>query len=464
MEAFAIGSLYLALRFNSMAKFLRLLASLAILATTVSAAPTLQARSPVVPSKDAFYNVPSGLEHVKPGTILRHRAPPVPIAAFRKHPIKLEYTQQILYRTSDSFGNATATVLTVLVPHNADFGKVLSYQVAEDAACLDCAASYVFQLDSETGPNQGTKTTQLEMLLIEAALEQGWVVIAPDHEGPKAAFLANGLAGRATLDGIRAAINSAEFTGISASPRVALWGYSGGSLASGFAAELQPTYAPELKIYGAALGGTVPNITSVMLTINKGPDVGLMPAGLLGMAKEFPEMAQAVNKYLKPEYKAAFEKTLSQCQGANSKQFENQDVVGMLKDGFISDPVVRRIVSLNEPGKATPRIPLYIYKSTADEISVVEDTDNLVDKYCADGASVQYIRDILSKHASLAVIGAFKALAWLRDVMDETELEKGCSRKTVLTSLLDLETTLEFVPKFIVDALLDLIGKPVGPA
>jgi hypothetical protein len=49
-----------------------------------------------------------------------------------------------------------------------------------------------------------------------------------------------------------------------------MWGYSGGSLATEWAAELQPTYAPELNFAGAALGGLVPNITSVLKTINGG--------------------------------------------------------------------------------------------------------------------------------------------------------------------------------------------------
>lgn len=43
-----------------------------------------------------------------------------------------------------------------------------------------------------------------------------------------------------------------------------MWGYSGGSLASGWAAGLQPNYAPELggNLLGAALGGFVTNITA----------------------------------------------------------------------------------------------------------------------------------------------------------------------------------------------------------
>lgn len=353
-------------------------------------------------------------------------------------------------------------MLTVLVPHNANFNKVLSYQVAEDAACIDCAPSYVFQLDSETGPDDGTSTTQLEVLLIEAALEQGWVVILPDHEGHTGAFLANRLGGQATLDGIRAALRSGSLTGISKTPTITMWGYSGGSFVTGWAAELQPSYAPELKISGAAVGGTVPNITSVAMTVNNGSYVGQLPSGILGMASQFPDFAAVVKRNIKPEFSNEIYQVSKQCAGANSVDFGNRDVLGMFKQGFFSDPVTVKILNENSLGHATPRIPLYWYKSTQDQVSVIKDSDDLVVQYCNDGATIEYVEGIWSDHGSLAVLGAFRALGWLKDIMDGIKPAVGCSKSTVLTSLLDLDT-IEFLPKFIIDTLLDLLGKPVGP-
>jgi hypothetical protein len=59
-----------------------------------------------------------------------------------------------------------------------------------------------------------------------------------------------------TLDSIRAAFNaSAVETATNAN--VALLGYSGGAIASEWAAELAPTYAPDVnaRLIGAAIGG-----------------------------------------------------------------------------------------------------------------------------------------------------------------------------------------------------------------
>ena len=383
-----------------------------VLISLARALPLTERVSPLPPTQDSFYQVPDDVQQFAPGTIFKYRKPPAPMAAFGLDPLKLQNTWQILYRTNDNFNKATATVLTVLVPHNADFSKILSYQVAEDASFANCAPSYAFQLDSATGGVLGTIVTQAELLLIEAALERGWVVISPDHEGPEGAYLANKLAGYATLDGIRAALNSTNFTGIKQKPTIAMWGYSGGSIASAWAAELQPSYAPELNIAGAALGGTVPNISTVISTVNKSPFSGLIPMGILGLAHQYPDLGELVNQELRHQYKAAFDKVATQCFTPNMIDFLFKDVVGMVKNPSIfTQGLASNILNENSLGGSIPQIPLYVYKSVLDEVSPIADTDKLVDHYCSGGASVQYERDLLSEHGSLAAIGAAKALS-----------------------------------------------------
>lgn len=425
--------------------------------------PLDQRAMPVLPSIDPFYQPPLDVGRYRPGAIIRHRPPPNAVAAFGFDPISLDASHQILYRTTDSAGNATATVLTVLVPHNADYTKVLSYQFAEDACSRDCAPSYAFQLD-HADPGMGTLVSEEEILLVEAALEQGWVVIAPDFQGPQASYLANALAGQATLDGIRAAIRSGQFTSISSSPTVALWGYSGGSLASMWAAELQPTYAPELKIAGAAVGGAVPNITTVVTTINAKPFAGLIPSGIIGLTNQYPEMAVVVDEHLLPRFRDEFFAAKTQCYQANHDDFANKDIVGMFDspEVFYSNPTTVRILAENDLGHHAPGFPLYVYKGLQDDISPYQETDALVDKYCKQGALVEYHRDQLSNHADLALTGAPRALSWLRDRMEGRYLQASCSTTTVVSSLLDI-TTLTVFPKILLDALLDLLGKPVGP-
>lgn len=62
-------------------------------------------------------------------------------------------------------------------------------------------------------------------------------------------------AGHAVLDSLRA-VRSFTPGGITAANPVELYGYSGGGQATGWGAELPPSYAPEITLTGRATGGT----------------------------------------------------------------------------------------------------------------------------------------------------------------------------------------------------------------
>ena len=64
--------------------------------------------------------------------------------------------------------------------------KVVSYQVMQDSASINCSPSYSFLY----GASMNTVFAQLEMYVIDVALMKGWYVVIPDYEGPKASFTA----------------------------------------------------------------------------------------------------------------------------------------------------------------------------------------------------------------------------------------------------------------------------------
>jgi hypothetical protein len=418
---------------------------------------------PIAPTLDPFYVPPSGFESSSPGTILRWRVPPYPISAFGADPVNIQAAYQFLYRTTDSFGDAIATMSTILVPHNADYTKLLSYQVAEDAADPNCAPSYAFQLQSDTGGPLGLIMPQLELLLIETALYNGWIVTVPDFLGPKSAFLANNLAGHAVLDNIRAALASSGITNISSTATVTMWGYSGGSLGTGFAAELQPSYAPELNIAGAALGGTVPQILPVIDAVNKGAFAGLIPSGVIGLSNEYPDIVTLLNEKIIPSKKPELEKAGSMCLGGDIETYFGQDVYSYTNDpNIFTEPTAKNTTDQNNMGQHAPKIPLFIYKSAGDEVSPVNNSDSLVAYYCGEGSNVEYHRDEFSEHASMAILGAPDAMMWLSDRMRGVPVTPGCTTTTVFTSLTD-PGALAVLGVDIIEILLSLLDTPVGP-
>lgn len=91
-------------------------------------------------------------------------------------------------------------------------------------------------------------------------------------------FLSGALEGMGVLDGMRAVANFKDTLDLSsAQPMIVGTGYSGGAIATGWAASLQPSYAPELDIKGWAHGGTPANLTGTLLYINNTPFSGFIP-------------------------------------------------------------------------------------------------------------------------------------------------------------------------------------------
>ncbi|CCD52729.1 hypothetical protein ACHAQE_003752 [Botrytis cinerea] len=436
-------------------------------ATTTVAVPTsdqlLQRAVPIPPTDDPFYVPPTALENSQPGTILRSRSIN-DLSIGGVVPFQAEAAYQLLYRTTDSLGDASAAVTTIVVPKNANSSRLLSYQMATDAAWPNCAPSYILQLGSSL-KNGGSGAA--ETLLVIAALNQGWIVNLPDYEGLESAFTSGIQAGQATLDSVRAALSSGDLTSISSQAEYQMWGYSGGSLASEWAAELQPSYAPELNFKGTALGGLVPNITSVMLSSNKGLFTGLIPAGVIGLTNGYPVLKEYLHKNLVPSTASKFYKASTQCLGSNIASFLGQDIGLYLDHGLstLFTSIAKDVLAITgQMGLyGTPKMPIFLYKAISDEVSVVGDTDAVVSKLCSQGANINYARDMFGGHATEAITGAGDAFTFLIDRFNGVPTTSGCTTNNVWTVTFNPRAITALGPA-VASALLALLQVPVGPS
>ncbi len=159
---------------------------------------------PLLPTDDPFYQPPAGFQHAAPGTVLRSRDVEVAFLGLIPQPLT---ATQLLYRTTDMHGNAEATVTTVILPADLAPGQrcpLLSYQCAIDAVSSRCFPSYALRRRAKALGS----LAQLELLLIVAALAEGWAVSIPDHEGLQGTWGAPFEPGYRVLDGIRAVLGS----------------------------------------------------------------------------------------------------------------------------------------------------------------------------------------------------------------------------------------------------------------
>ncbi|CAK7203114.1 hypothetical protein SEUCBS139899_005843 [Sporothrix eucalyptigena] len=366
---------------------------------------------PIAPSQDPWYTAPYEFQNEAPGTILRVRPAPGNLTQIAGN---CSAAYNILYRTTGSRYNADWAVTTLFIPQNASTnGSLLSYQIPYDSVWVDASPSYALYggVDSDIG----------------IALGKGYFVNVPDFEGPLASFTAGVLSGHATLDSVRAVLNGASRFGLPANTSYAMWGYSGGALASEWAAELQVQYAPELNFSGAALGGLTPNVTSVLFTIYDGVEAGLAPPAILGITNQFPEVYDYVISKLKTNgtYNAtSFLATQNYTLDDNISNFALKNMSEYFVDGFadILSPLAQKVI--NSDGQmgyhGVPQMPLFVYKAIADEVSPINDTDALVERFCNVGVNINYQRNSIGGHAAEGTNGNAAATAWLDSIFAGT--------------------------------------------
>jgi hypothetical protein len=214
-----------------------LLALVGLVALVAIGAPVASARAgagPLLPSSDPFYTYSGStpLAQIAPGTVLKTRAIQVS-ASGSTTPFT---ATQVLYRTTGEQGQPTVTVTTIIKPLAALGTKIVAYQTAYDALGSECDPSYTL-----AGGNPGYSAAQEEASIIEGYVTAGYTVVVSDYEGTHLDWGAGQESGYGTLDGIRAAEN--ELVAPRSTP-VGMVGYSGGSIATEWASELAPTYAP----------------------------------------------------------------------------------------------------------------------------------------------------------------------------------------------------------------------------
>jgi hypothetical protein len=405
---------------------------LLLLAGSVGAvAAGSHAASPTLPTLDPFYSYTGPLSGVAPGTVLRKRTVTVaeggnstPIAA-----------TQVLYRTADQQGQPSVTVATVLRPATQPVvTRLVSYQTAYDALGSECDPSYTLQ-----GGNSSYSTAQDEEQLILGYVSAGDTVVVPDYEGERLDWAAGQESGYDTLDGIRAAEN---LLGLSEkSTPVGMVGYSGGSIATDFASELAPSYAPNLHIVGVAEGGVPADFLHNLSYINGSPSwSGVIPAVFVSLARAFHlDFAQYLNAYGLQVTNQVKDECINNFIGAYPGLTYQKLVKPQYQDIYSVAPVVKISDELIMSRTGTPRGPMFMgvgdADGTGDGVMVTKDDEALAHTYCQRGVSVEFNVYKGDDHTSAAIPFEAGALQFLTKRLNGQSVSNGCGSIGVGNSL-----------------------------
>jgi alpha-beta hydrolase superfamily lysophospholipase len=368
---------------------------------------------PHLPADDPFYEPPAGFQHAAPGTVLRSRD--VELAFMGLIPQRVRATQ-LLYRTSDMHGKADAAATTVIVPVErapAAVTPVISYQCAIDAVTSRCFPSYALRRHAHaTGA-----VAQFEFLLVAACLAEGWAVSVPDHEGRLGMWGAPYEPGYHILDGLRAALGSKRL-GLSPDAPLGLWGYSGGGLATAWAAEMSGSYAPELNVVGAVLGSPVGDLGHTFRQLNGTFASGLPALVVAALAHIYPDLDRLIQEHVTEEGKVLLERLHTMTTAEAMVRMAKKDMGDLLDwplEQILNSPEVQHVFADIKLGVAVPTPPVLIVQAVHDQLISVEAIDELADTYRLGGASVTYHRDMFSEHMLLHPMSAPMALRWLID-------------------------------------------------
>jgi Secretory lipase len=400
-------------------------AAVALLVTALPGQASAATAAVRLPSKDPFYTYTGTkpLSDIAPGTVLKKRSITLQIAT-----LTVPYSsEQVLYRTTGQQGQPTVTVTTIIKPLASLLGtKIVSYQTAYDALGSECDPSYTLR-----GGNPGDTDSQAEAAVIALYVTAGYVVTVPDYEGTNLDWGAGQESGYGTLDGIRATEN---YLGALSDTQVGMVGYSGGSIATEWASELAPSYAPSLNIVGAASGGVPVDFAHNLTYINGDDDwAGVIPAILVSVGRAF---GVNIDHYLSAYGRKIVNEVQGECIASFASEYPGlriQQLVKVQYQNVFQVPVLVRILNTllmgTEPGH--PEEPLLLgvgnADGTGDGIMIAGDVEGLAHEYCTQGVPVTF--DVYSglEHTEAAVPFETDAMTFLTGLFAGGAPPNGCS-------------------------------------
>ena len=357
------------------------------------------------PLHDGFYRTPANIGKYKQGEIISTRTRPNPPAFLG---VK---TYQIKFRSNDSENKPIAAITTILVPFNKKAnGPLLSFQHIVNAVGLECAPSRVLW-------TQDPNLTIREAPALNVVLQQGWTVSIPDHLGPRSSYGAAKLGGQISLDAITATQNFKP-AGVKYS-KVGLAGYSGGGMATAWAAALAPKYSPKLNIVGAAYGGVPMDLIKMAegLGYNRPhPAFGLAFAAAIGLAREYSDKVTLFD-YLSPKGKRMFSEMRNACTNDVLRIGAGHSARQVAKSGIqlFENPTFRKIGAENSLAmySGVPKAPVFEWHSPTDVLIPLDAITSTTRRYCKAGTKVTTMLTPSPEHMSAAVIGVVPAMEFL---------------------------------------------------
>ncbi|MEU4877855.1 alpha/beta fold hydrolase [Streptomyces sp. NPDC021608] len=403
---------------------------------------TVVSRGVTIP---AFYNPPADLPAADGALV---RSAPLPLALSLPGiggPLPGTATR-LMYKSTDSAGRPMAVTGAYIEPTARWTGRGPRPLVAVAPGTLgqgdQCAAS--LGLQHPLVVNGQTLSVGYEDLAMYRLLARGIAVVVTDYTGLGSTDRLHTYVNRvdeahAVLDAVRAA-RSLDGTSLTTGSRVALFGYSQGGGATAAAAELQPSYAPDVALAGTYAGAPPADLVAVTKAIDGSDLAGALGWSVNGFLESDPALRPIAEAHLNAAGRAALKDLSTMCVGDALLAYNSARSTAWTTDGrsisdvVASEPALKAFLADQRIGAREPASPVRVATGTADDLVPHAQARALAVAWCAKGADVTYKPVILPgagraliNHVTPLLVDQGQAISWLADRLDGEPATSNCS-------------------------------------
>ena len=372
-----------------------------------------------------FYLPPDPLPDLAPGEIIRAE----PTDAYLVPGVRLRaQAWRVLYRSTGAVGEPTAVSGTVLVPHGRPKARALVGYAIGTHGIGDAAAP------SRLLP----RGLEWEASMMAACLARGWAVAITDYQGLGTpgdhAYMVGRALGPNVLDAMRAARHLCPEQLPDDGP-ASIIGYSEGGAAAAWAAQLQPTYAPDVELRAVVAGAAAANVESGGESLDGSFFSFFMAYGGIGYAAAYPELE--LDPYLTPKSRKRIgmlrESTIVQAMLMGPRFIHADELTN---PNVLELPAWRTRLRENRLGTIAPTAPVLLHHARRDQIVSFQQSLDLKADWDALGVDVRlYVTRGGMDHISGAVAGTPVALDWMA-----RRLGRGAVRQPPVQAIVEQPT------------------------
>ncbi|MDH6246465.1 lipase family protein [Mycobacterium sp. OTB74] len=392
-----------------------------------------------------FYTPPTPLPSGKPGDLIKTEPTRLVLEPSGQLGAYVADGTRIMYLSTDARNQPVAVTGTYFEPDNPWPGKgprpLLSFAVGTYGQGDQCAPSRLF--------NQGIHfSSGLDIMVnyeegfVATLLARGFAIVVTDYEGLGTpgvhTYLNREAQGHAVIDAARAARHLTA-TSLSPSGPVGFWGYSQGGGAVASAAELAPTYAPDLDVVGVWSGAPPADISKALPFLDGSFLAGALGYVLNSTIAAYPEAEPTIRNSLSVYGDDLLNRTKDQCAAETMLTF----AFHRLQEYFVIDPYelgelqpLKTIFANQRLGKFRPTAPIMLDQNRFDPLVPYIPTRQLASDWCQKGADIElwtneappFLNKLGINHMLTPLVDGERGMQWMADRFNGLPTTPNCDQ------------------------------------